>query len=278
MTLVSNEKRDLYAKLHKNVPQYGRAPVIYEEISILIDYLKPKTVLDYGCGKGLLIKSLADKYKDIDFFNYDPAIDEYNHIDKDQYDLLINTDVLEHIPEDSIDEVLKHMHKLSRNVFFNLHHGPAVYKLPNGENAHCTIQPKQWYRNKIRNLWGFTQPLISRHFYCSSVITFDIPINIINYYNDFVIDKINDERKKNNIKMREYKNNLIKLNTELELLKKSLDDQNHLIIQKNINELRAQIKDYNNKISLFINNKNMNMRKIKKLLKHPIKFFSDMAK
>lgn len=278
MTLVSKEKQKLYAELHKNIPSYGRGPAIYEEISILIDFLKPKTVLDYGCGKGLLIKSLQERYHDIEFFNYDPAIEEYNHIDRSHYDLLLNTDVLEHIPEDSIDDVLKHMNKLSGNIFFNLHHGPAVYKLPNGENAHCTIKPKDWYREKIKNLWGVAQPLISRHFYCSSVVTFDLPIYIINQYTDFVIDKINEERKKNNAKMREDKNNIKILNLELESLKKVQTDQNYSLILKNINELKLKIENYNKDMFLLLDKKKNRIKKIKKLIKHPIKFFSDIGK
>jgi 2-polyprenyl-3-methyl-5-hydroxy-6-metoxy-1,4-benzoquinol methylase len=64
-------------------------------------------VLDYGCGKGVLADQL-NKLKHISCEKYDPAIPDYDVRPKKVFDCLINTDVLEHIPEDELDGTLKY--------------------------------------------------------------------------------------------------------------------------------------------------------------------------
>ena len=153
------------------------------EISLFIDYLKPKNILDYGCGNGILLKLLKHKYPKINIDGYDPAIKEFSVISNNHYDMIINTDVLEHIPKSDICDVLNHIKSLSNNVFFCLHHGKAWTILPNGENAHITIEPKEWYHNLMRNYFDIIIPLKARNPINSIVITFDINKRIFNKYN-----------------------------------------------------------------------------------------------
>ena len=46
-------------------------------ISELINYLQAKSVLDYGCGKGGLVRAIAEKFPDIKVCGYDPAVKEF---------------------------------------------------------------------------------------------------------------------------------------------------------------------------------------------------------
>ncbi len=162
------------------------------EISLFIDYLKPKNILDYGCGNGILLKLLKHKYPKINIDGYDPAIKEFSVISNNHYDMIINTDVLEHIPKNDICDVLNHIKSLSNNVFFCLHHGKAWTILPNGENAHITIEPKEWYHNLMRNYFDIIIPLKARNPINSIVITFDINKRIFNKYNKILKLNIND--------------------------------------------------------------------------------------
>ena len=162
------------------------------EISLFIDYLKPKNILDYGCGNGILLKLLKHKYPKINIDGYDPAIKEFSVISNNHYDMIINTDVLEHIPKNDICDVLNHIKSLSNNVFFCLHHGKAWTILPNGENAHITIEPKEWYHNLMRNYFDIIIPLKARNPINSIVITFDINKRIFNKYNKILKLDIND--------------------------------------------------------------------------------------
>lgn len=97
--------------------------------------------------------------------------------------MIINTDVLEHIPKSDIADVVNHIKSLSNNVFFCLHHGKAWTILANGENAHITIEPKEWYHNLMRNYFDIIIPLNARNTINSIVITFNINKRIFNKYN-----------------------------------------------------------------------------------------------
>lgn len=165
---------------------------LVNEISLFIDYLKPKNILDYGCGNGILLKLLKYKYPKINIDGYDPAIKEFSVISNNHYDMIINTDVLEHIPKNDIADVLNHIKSLSNNIFFCLHHGKAYTILPNGENAHITIEPKEWYHNLIKKYFDIVTPLKARNPINSIVITFNINKSIFNKYNKILKLDIND--------------------------------------------------------------------------------------
>ena len=77
-------------------------------------------------------------------------IKEFSVIPNNHCDMVINTDVLEHIPKNDIADVLNHIKSLSNNIFFCLHHGKAYTILPNGENAHITVEPKEWYHSLMK--------------------------------------------------------------------------------------------------------------------------------
>ena len=169
---MTNEYINEYKILHENLASFGSGACMYiEEVSLIIDYLKPKTVLDYGCGKANLIKELVHKYPDIEFYGYDPAIKGRDVLPIEKADLVINTDVLEHIPEDELPNVIANIASISENAFFGLHHALAYTILPNGENAHCTVKPPIWYYNLFLNYFKTPYPLQGRLPELSSMIT-----------------------------------------------------------------------------------------------------------
>ena len=60
------------------------------------------------------------------------------------FDIVINTDVLEHIPEDDLVWVLKEIFNYSSNiVFLNISCRPALKTFKNGENVHVSVFPIQ---------------------------------------------------------------------------------------------------------------------------------------
>ena len=59
---------------------------------------------------------------------------------------MICTDVLEHCPEDDVPWIVDELFGYANMfVFANVACYPAHKVLPNGENAHCTIQPPEWW-------------------------------------------------------------------------------------------------------------------------------------
>ena len=64
--------------------------------------------------------------------------------------MVICTDVMEHIPEVDVGWLLEEQFKLSRKcVYGNIASYPAAKMLANGENAHCTIKPFEWWMETI---------------------------------------------------------------------------------------------------------------------------------
>lgn len=86
-----------------------------------------KTCVDYGCAKGFLVNALRiigiDAYgEDISEYaveNCHPNVREYVSLPTDKYyDLLICKDVLEHVKEEDLPEVLQFLMKKSNQFFF----------------------------------------------------------------------------------------------------------------------------------------------------------------
>lgn len=73
-----------------------------------------------------------------------------------------------------------------------MHHGKAYTILPNGENAHITIEPKEWYHNLMKKYFDIIIPLNARNTINSIVITFNINKTIFNKYNKILKLDIND--------------------------------------------------------------------------------------
>jgi len=195
MTNSNNSYLEEYKILHKNQMEFGSGAGIYfPEISLIIDYLRPKTVLDYGCGKAVLIKMLAERYPMIEFYGYDPSIPGRDVLPIKKVDLLINTDVLEHIPENILPIEVEKIATLSKNAFFILHHALAYTVLPNGVNAHCTVRPPIWYYKLLNKYYKTPYPLPSRKTEISACITFSPSIDFLHTYYNLVADKTLEDK------------------------------------------------------------------------------------
>ena len=140
--------------LYKQLPPYpGNSLTLHlDNIKKLIETTKSETALDYGCGKAQhYIKDKIHLSWGLEKIGlYDPAILKWDCLPGDNFDCVICTDVLEHVPEREINKTLEEIFTLSNKcVYLNIAMYPARQILPNGENAHCTLKPEQWWRNRI---------------------------------------------------------------------------------------------------------------------------------
>lgn len=102
------------------------------------------TMLDYGCGKAQFHDSSWNAVK------YDPAILEFSTRPTGRFDLVISTDVLEHIPEEHIENTIADIFNYSdRWVFVSVCCREAREILPNGMNAHATVKSESWWKDKF---------------------------------------------------------------------------------------------------------------------------------
>lgn len=108
-------------------------------------------LLDYGCGKGLLAKSLGPHLDHrVRVHQYDPAIPECADT-PEPCEVVACTDVLEHIEPDLLDNVLDDLRRVTKGVgVFVIATGPARKILPDGRNAHLIQEGPGWW---LPHLW-----------------------------------------------------------------------------------------------------------------------------
>lgn len=170
------ELRDMYIHMHKEgfdrevngemtriAPQNAypgnELPNHINQIKALIDKLQIKSVMDYGSGKALnYARSVMDKnsnviansipeYWGIDtLICYDVGVEEFKTFPEGQFDCVISTDVLEHIPQSDLYWTVEELFsKATKAVFCNVACYPASARLPNGLNAHVTVKSPHWW-------------------------------------------------------------------------------------------------------------------------------------
>lgn len=148
MTLISDKYIQLNEQLHSSKRAYGRSGKKYiKQVLSLTEKYNTKDVLDYGCGKQTLQEGLP-----FTISQYDPAIRKYSKHPKRPYDIVVCTDVLEHIEPEFLDNVLDDIKKLTLEaVFLTVSTRPARKVLADGRNTHLIVKPKGWWIPKLQS-------------------------------------------------------------------------------------------------------------------------------
>lgn len=145
MTL-SNDYQKLLIDMHNTNKKWGSEfkktpiPLLLKQT---IDNYKPKSILDFGCGKGFLSKKIQQEYPEILVTGWDPSFD-YDLTGN--YDMIISTDVLEHVEPEHLKTTLDDLKQRTNIVQYHLIACySAVAILPDGRNAHLSIlTPDEW--------------------------------------------------------------------------------------------------------------------------------------
>lgn len=124
----------------------------------LLDDLKPASIIDFGCGQSTLADELQ-RATGARIARYDPAIPKYSVRPEGKFDLLVNVDVLEHVPEDELEPIIADMAALARNAIIIVDMGPAVLILPDGRNAHVTQQNEEWWKQRLGTHFPYLEPI-----------------------------------------------------------------------------------------------------------------------
>jgi len=131
-----------------------------QRIKKLIQRTGAKALLDYGSGKGkqylaagimengVVRWNSMQEYWGVESIRcYDPGYAPHSTLPEGRFDGVVCTDVLEHCPEDDMPWIVGELFGYARLfVFANVACYPAMKTLPNGENAHCTIRPVEYWR------------------------------------------------------------------------------------------------------------------------------------
>lgn len=150
--MISDSLKQAYENIHKTSP-FGKRSKIPKELKKFIEKTNPNSICDFGCGKGNLLETLQENYPGILLRGYDPANEKFNKsLDNDYFDLLISTDVLEHIEPEFIDQTLFFLANKSKYIYHKIALSPAKLILPDGRNAHLIQESPEWWRKKFIDL------------------------------------------------------------------------------------------------------------------------------
>lgn len=143
--LISSTYKGLNTKLHRENLAYGVGGGRHMKTVVqLVNNTGIRSVLDYGCGKGYLAKSL-----DFPIWEYDPAIPGKDESPR-AAELVVCTGTLEHVEPEKLEFVLADLRKLTKKIgFFVIHTGPAVKHLADGRNTHQIQKGKDWWRERL---------------------------------------------------------------------------------------------------------------------------------
>ena len=146
---ITAEYTESLKKLHKSNKAFGNRSNIPVEVTRCIEKYNIQSILDFGCGKGNVVAALKETYPNLTVYGYDPGRDSFNTL-PDNVDMIISTDVLEHIEPELLEETLLDLAKRTNKVMYHLiacH--PAKKRLHDGRNAHLIVETPDWWKNKL---------------------------------------------------------------------------------------------------------------------------------
>ena len=166
--LISEEYRSLNAELHESSEEFGNknnflARELPVSIAILNKLFNYKSVLDYGCGKGLILDALHEKLLPLkmNVQGYDPCVKKFAEPPRPA-DILLCTDVLEHVEPEKTECVLNHINTLTTGVcYLIIDLLPAAKTLADGRNAHINLQTTGWWLSTLSSKFTFSLQCIN---------------------------------------------------------------------------------------------------------------------
>jgi len=146
----------------KTVFDGGGIQKIYGELEYELDKRGSGTILDFGSGTGVHwtkkvpIPGVKERKTASEhfgsrlrgFYRYDPAHPEYCKKPTGTFDIIMCTEVLEHVPLEELPELLSEMKSYLADdgvVIFTIPKGLSSNAFPDGKNLHITLmETKEW--------------------------------------------------------------------------------------------------------------------------------------
>jgi hypothetical protein len=130
--------------------EWGTSSINYiSSIASVIKDYSITSVVDYGAGQRNLEKQLPLQFPDLHIQSYDPGIASISHAPSPA-ELVVCTDVLEHIEPECLDAVLQDLRRVMLKVgFFYVSTRLAAQILSDGRNAHLIVETTDWWRQRI---------------------------------------------------------------------------------------------------------------------------------
>lgn len=149
MTIINTSYQEQIQAMHEN-GKFNNGAKQFKLVQPFLEEYKPKTLLDFGCGKGALISIIREKYPKTNCWGYDPGHERHSIMPARTFDAVISTDAIEHIEFEHLAASLRLISdKMERCGFLRIACHPAKKTLPDGRNCHLIVEEPNWWRSVI---------------------------------------------------------------------------------------------------------------------------------
>lgn len=152
----------MYSEMHDKQKVFPGTSIksYVSEIAQCVRLYRPRSLLDYGSGKGFqyLVHRVHEQWGGLLPHCYDVGVRQLSEKPKGPFDGVICTDVMEHIDEPDVNEILGDIFSMvpmrddggTSFAFFAIACRPAAKKvLPDGRNVHLCVKPPEFWDAKL---------------------------------------------------------------------------------------------------------------------------------
>ena len=152
MSIINTDYQNQIQSMHQS-GKFDNGAKQFHIVKPFLEQYRPTSLLDFGCGKGSLIRCIQEFDSSIACRGYDPGNPEFATMPEHAFDAVISTDAIEHIEPEFLDETLAMLFsKMKRACFLRIACHPAKKHLPDGRNCHLIVESPQWWRARIAGI------------------------------------------------------------------------------------------------------------------------------
>lgn len=148
---VSESYLQQLRQLHASKDGFGRTRRIPELLLEAVQRHGVRSLLDFGCGKGAMVELLRESLPGVQVRGWDPAFHAPDEL-PDDVDMIVSTDVLEHIEPEALDATLRDLRARCRHQYHLIACHRAATLLPDGRNAHLVVEAPDWWQQRFLEL------------------------------------------------------------------------------------------------------------------------------
>lgn len=141
--MISQAYQDKITKYHKTRLWGGAVEGKAFDIECTAKNNNCKSILDFGCGFGLLKQKIGHKF---DVTEYDAGIEGKNKLPVGKFDMVVCCDVMEHVEPEFVDQTIDWIYYYSTKIIYvSICCAPSLETFDDGSNLHLTVKPPSFW-------------------------------------------------------------------------------------------------------------------------------------
>lgn len=171
MKLITDEYQSLLRQKHIAKPWGGSGKSWIPTLEkFVFSHTRIGSALDFGCGRHTFKEAMGELHPTVAVSEYDPGVPGFDALPGGQFDLVVCTDVMEHVEDKFTVDTLELIRALTRKVvLFNIVTTPCRSTLPDGRNTHINLKKSDEWIRILGEVFGFGLPEHYSPFSCTLI-------------------------------------------------------------------------------------------------------------